>query len=85
MHRVTLELQDRKLKVDRLEAKFEILSNKNKSVYADDEPKSQAYYIIKAAQQREDLQREGDALDAVVRRTEREVCDFFFCILNNAM
>ena len=33
----------------------------------------QAYYVIKAAQEREELQREGDALDASIQTAEREV------------
>ena len=33
----------------------------------------QAYYVIKAAQEREELQREGDALDARIQTAEKEV------------
>lgn len=38
-----------------------------------DQPTAQAYYVIKAAQEREELQREGDALDAKIRQAEKEV------------
>lgn len=34
---------------------------------------AQAYYVIKAAQEREELQREGDALDARIQTAEKEV------------
>ena len=33
----------------------------------------QAYYVIKAAQEREELQREGDILDGHIQTAEREV------------
>lgn len=33
----------------------------------------QAYYVIKAAQEREELQREGDVLDGRIQNAEREV------------
>merc|ERR1719231_1208566 len=38
-----------------------------------DEEKSQAYFIIQAAQKKEALQREGDELDSKIRRAEREM------------
>lgn len=63
VHRITLELKERALKVEKLQAKYETLSSKARGAGDDDgEPKSQAYYVIKAAQEREELQRE-------VRRT----------------
>lgn len=72
-HRVTLELQQRRLRVSRLEAKFAVLSKRHQSVYAEEEPKSQAYYVIKNAQEREALQATGDALDSANQTLEREV------------
>lgn len=72
-HRVTLELQERRLRVSRLEAKFGVLSSRSKSLYEEEEPKSQAYYVIKNAQEREELQKRGDTLDSENKRLEREV------------
>lgn len=74
VHRVMLELRERGLRVDKLSAKYATLASKNQSIFEDDlEPKTQAYYVIQAAQQREELQREGDALDAKIRQAEKEV------------
>merc|ERR1719163_2734731 len=67
------------MKVAALKAKFETLA---KSMARDDDDdddgsgpseRSQAYYVIKAAQKREELQREGDELDSKIRTAEREI------------
>ena len=53
-HNITMELRSRQANVDRLKARFDsVARNEN------EENHSQAYYIIKAAQKREELQRKG--------------------------
>ena len=67
-HNVVMELRSRQANVERLKARFESVARA-----ADEGEHSQAYYIIKAAQKREELQRRGDTLDQEVRRCEREI------------
>merc|ERR1719197_2028682 len=64
------------MKVTALKAKFETLA-KSMNLGGDDEDdgeeRSQAFYVIKAAQKREELQRQGDELDSKIRTAEREI------------
>lgn len=75
MHRATLELRERQLRVQKLAAKYEVMVGKRNNKGDDDEEgeHSQAYFVIKAAQEREQLQRQGDELDAKIRKAEKEV------------
>ncbi|KAL3668603.1 hypothetical protein V7S43_005906 [Phytophthora oleae] len=78
-HRVSVELADRENRVRKLQAKFETLCKMG--AYADDDDgtgeagkeRSQAYFVIRAAQRREELQREGDELDDKIRVAEKDV------------
>ena len=63
------------LKVGRLENKYDIICGR---MGADgdgdgDGEHTQAYYVIKAAQEREELQRTGDELDQKIQKSEREI------------
>lgn len=71
-HKVAMDHKARLAKVSVLQAKFETLCARMKSEDESGEERSQAYFVIKAAQKREELQREGDELDANIRRCERE-------------
>ncbi|CAB1119455.1 unnamed protein product [Ectocarpus sp. CCAP 1310/34] len=79
-HRVQLELGDRRQAVEKLRAKYETLAKGFAGAGAGElggdhagGGSSQAYFIIAAAQKREELQREGDELDQEIRRCEREI------------
>uniref|UniRef100_A0A8C8RD37 Coiled-coil domain-containing protein 39 n=1 Tax=Pelusios castaneus TaxID=367368 RepID=A0A8C8RD37_9SAUR len=70
--RVSAEFQDRLSKIDKLRCRYEILTIMMMPPEGEEE-KTQTYYVIKAAQEKEDLQREGDDLDAKIRKAEKEV------------
>lgn len=75
-HKVAVELQIRSQKVKNLRIKYEGLVQRNKSSSGDveaDGEHTQAYFVIKAAQEKEELQRYGDELDGKIRKCEKEI------------
>ena len=68
-HGVTMDLRQKEHNVEKLRSRFAAQSSQS----ADAEEHSQAYYVIQAAQKREELQRHGDELDHDIRRCEREI------------
>ncbi|KAI6647940.1 Coiled-coil domain-containing protein 39-like isoform X2 [Oopsacas minuta] len=70
--KVNFELHQRLAQIDKLQKRYEIVSL-SLAPPEGEEVHSQAYYVIKAAQEREELQREGDELDAKIRKAEREI------------
>jgi chromosome segregation ATPase len=74
-HRITVELGGRRQSVEKLRDKYETLCKVSGVRAGEDggEPKSQAYYMIKAAQKREELQRAGDEMDQDIRKMEKEI------------
>ncbi|XP_068809992.1 coiled-coil domain-containing protein 39 isoform X2 [Struthio camelus] len=70
--RISAEFQDRLNKIDKLRCRYEILTVVMMPPEGEEE-KTQAYYIIKAAQEKEALQREGDDLDAKICKAEKEI------------
>jgi len=71
-HKAAIELAERKQKIYNLKSKYEKVMNKVKKEDGEEQP-SQAHYMIKAAQEKEELQRKGDELDDKIRRMEREI------------
>ncbi|NWJ04365.1 CCD39 protein, partial [Crypturellus undulatus] len=70
--RISNEFQDRLNKIDKLRSRYEILTVVMMPPEGEEE-KTQAYYVIKAAQEKETLQREGDDLDAKICKAEKEI------------
>jgi len=74
-HKIAVELSERLNKVKNLKIKYESLVQKKQSSdgIEDINEHSQAYYVIKAAQEREELQRKGDELNAKIIQSEKEL------------
>jgi len=78
-HSACTEFRDRVKKVETLKRRYEILMShfdveeETTLSGTSSEDHSQAYYVIKASQRREELQREGDDLDGKIRKAEKEI------------
>ncbi|KAF4652818.1 hypothetical protein FOL47_010845, partial [Perkinsus chesapeaki] len=71
-----MQLGERKEVIYNIKARFDGLVNRRKSMMADSEggeEKSQAYFVLKAAQIKDSLQREGDEIDRKIRIAEQEL------------
>lgn len=71
-HKAAVELADRKQRIYNLKMKYENVANKMKREEGGEQP-SQAHFVIKAAQDKEELQRKGDELDDKIRIAEKEI------------
>ncbi|MFN4152878.1 MAG: hypothetical protein ACK4IX_18185, partial [Candidatus Sericytochromatia bacterium] len=68
---LSLELSDRRVQIDKLKNKFEILLQRLKPE-DDGEQVSQAQFLIRAIQEREELQRRGDMIDSDIQKLEQD-------------
>jgi len=71
-HEFLTTLNEKKMMVEKLEARLKAVQSTMSSSDSG-EKKSQTYFLIKAAQEREQLQRDGDLLDAKLKQTEKEI------------
>lgn len=71
--KLALEMNERRMQIEKLKNKFDILSQSLAPIEGHEgEPVTQAHYIIKVVQEREELQRKGDLLDQQIRDMERQ-------------
>ncbi|KAM6127511.1 LOW QUALITY PROTEIN: coiled-coil domain-containing protein 39 [Phoenicopterus ruber ruber] len=82
--RISAEFQDRLNKIDKLRCRYEILTVVMMPPEGEEE-KTHTYYVIKTAQEKAALQREGDDLDAKICKAEKEIValENTLCVLNN--
>lgn len=71
-HEFLTALNEKKMMVNKLEARLSAVQSTMTSSDGG-EQKSQTYFLIQAAQEREQLQRDGDLLDAKLKKTEKEI------------
>merc|ERR1719247_3186844 len=71
-HEFLTTLNEKKMMVNKLEARLSAVESTMSSSDGG-EQQSQTYFLIKAAQEREQLQRDGDLLDAKLKKTEKEI------------
>lgn len=75
-HGAAKQLAEREMRIEKLRTKFAVVAGRVPAPEGGEgggQGSSQAYYLIRAAQEREELRREGDELDAAIGRSERQI------------
>ncbi|NWI97574.1 CCD39 protein, partial [Pitta sordida] len=82
--RRSAEFQECLNKIDKLRCRYELLTFSMVPPEGE-EQKSQAYYVIKFAQEKQALQQEGDELEAKICKAEKDIIalENTLCVLNN--
>ena len=73
-HNCAMELTQKLIRAKNLKLKYESLINKtSKSEEGGEEKYSQAYYVIKTAQEKEELQRQGDEMAGKIAKCKKDL------------
>jgi UDP-glucose:O-linked fucose beta-1,3-glucosyltransferase len=73
-HNCAMELTQKLTRAKNLKLKYESLINKNsKNEEGGEEKYSQAYYVIKTAQEKEELQRQGDEMAGKIAKCKKDL------------
>ncbi len=73
-HKCKIELGQRSIASEKMQMKYEMITTAHNTKNGNEgEGHSPVYYLIAAAQKRADLQRQGDQLDADIRKKEKEM------------
>eukprot|EP00039_Didymoeca_costata_P010308 m.138697 g.138697 ORF g.138697 m.138697 type:complete len:982 (-) comp14780_c0_seq5:948-3893(-) len=70
---ITRDLKERSVKIDQLRKRHEIVVMTSAPADPSGERKSQAFLLVQAAHEREELQNRGDELDEKIRKGEKEI------------
>ena len=72
-HKCAMELSLKITRAKNLKLKYESLISKNKGGEEGGEKYSQAYYVIKKAQEKEELQRQKDEMEGKINKTRKDL------------
>jgi chromosome segregation ATPase len=76
LQRARVDLRRRQVGITKLQAKYEVVRSRLQpsadAAEGKDAPSTQAYYIVKAAQDKQELREQGDALHAKVQKYEAD-------------
>jgi chromosome segregation ATPase len=84
-HKAAMEMSQKLTRCNNLKLKYESIVQKNKKSNEDDSgvgEHSQAYYVIKTAQEKEELQRQKDEMDGKIKKCKKDLQSLYQTMSN---